>query len=386
MSLLLDDSTTWPAPRAAYFHVPFCAHRCGYCNFTLVAGRDELIGPYLDALATELSWLETPRPVDTLFIGGGTPTHLPPRALDRLLTLARRWFPLNAGYEFSVEANPVDVTADRASVLQAQGVNRVSLGAQSFRAEKLRLLERDHTGETIHRAVKLLRSTMASISLDLIFGAPGETLAEWQADVAQGIALAPDHISTYGLTFERGTTFYGRLQRGELRQLDEDLERAMYEHAIDTLSAAGYEHYEVSNFAKPGRRCRHNETYWNAEGYFAAGPGAARYVGGVREINHRGTLAYLQKVSRGESPAAERETLSPEDRAREALVIGLRRIEGVNTATFRERFGVAVEELGGVALARHIDAGVLVRDSGFLRLTRSGLMVSDSLWGEYLRA
>jgi len=377
---------SWPEPRAAYLHVPFCAHRCGYCNFTLVADRDDLIGPYLDALGTELSQLAQPRPVDTLFIGGGTPTHLPPAALDRLLTLARNWFPLAEGCEFSVEANPRDIDVERVAVLAAHGVNRVSLGAQSFRSDKLRLLERDHDAATIRLAVELLRPAVNSISLDLIFGAPGETLAEWQADVAQGIALAPDHVSTYGLTFERGTTFYGRLQRGNLRQLDEDLERAMFEHAIDALADAGYEHYEVSNFARPGMRCRHNETYWNADPYFAAGPGAARYVAGAREINHRGTLAYIRRIASGNSPVAERETLSADDRAREALVIGLRRIAGVDLAAFQQRFGVSVEELGGKALARHVQAGLLEHVEGRLRLTRAGLMVSDSLWGEYLRS
>lgn len=386
MSSQLDDPAAWPDPRAAYLHVPFCAHRCGYCNFTLVAGRDDLIEPYLAALARELSWLETPRPVDTLFIGGGTPTHLSPPQLARLLTLARNWFPLAPGYEFSVEANPVDITPECVAVLVAHGVNRVSLGAQSFRAEKLRLLERDHDSATIRCAVELLRHAIDSVSLDLIFGAPGETLAEWRRDLSEALALAPDHLSTYGLTFERGTTFYGRLHHGELRQLDEELERAMFEHAIDMLSGAGYEHYEVSNFAQPGKRCRHNETYWNADSYFAAGPGAARYVGGVREVNHRGTLAYLQRISRGESPVAEREALSAEDRAREALVIGLRRIAGVNMQAFRARFGVSVEQLGGDALARHVEAGLLARQNGSLRLTRSGLMVSDSLWSEYLRA
>jgi oxygen-independent coproporphyrinogen-3 oxidase len=385
MTLAAQD-IAWPEPTAAYLHVPFCAHRCGYCNFTLVAGRDDLIDAYLDAISAELSWLETPRPVNTLFIGGGTPTHLPPPALDRLLSLARRWFPPRDGYEFSVEANPIDISAERVAVLAAHGVNRVSLGAQSFRAEKLRLLERDHSDETIRRAVELLRPAIGAISLDLIFGAPGETLPDWKADVATALQLTPDHLSTYGLTFERGTTFYGRQQRGELQSLDEDLERAMFEHAIDALAADGYEHYEVSNFARPGKRCRHNETYWNAESYFAAGPGAARYVRGVREINHRGTLAYLRHVAAGESPVAECETLSPDDRAREALVIGLRRMSGVDRRAFAERFGMTVESLGGNALQRHLQAGFFVLEADTLRLSREGLMVSDALWGEYLHA
>jgi oxygen-independent coproporphyrinogen III oxidase len=375
----------WPEPRAAYLHVPFCAHRCGYCNFTLVSGRDELIEPYLAALERELTQLGAPREVDTLFIGGGTPTHLPPKALDRLLTLARRWFPLADGYEFSIEANPIDIDANRVAVLAAHGVNRVSLGAQSFRAEKLRVLERDHTSDTIRNAMALLRPAVRSISLDLIFGAPGETLAQWQADVAEALALGPDHLSTYGLTFERGTTFYGRLTRGDLNQLDENVERARYEFAIDALTAAGFEHYEVSNFARSGMRCRHNEVYWNADCYFAAGPGAARYVRGVREINHRSTLTYLKLLEQGKSPVADREELNAEDRAREALVVGLRRLRGVNLRAFAERFHVTVDQLAGAALEKHLAQGLLAIDNETLRLTRNGLMVSDALWGEYLR-
>lgn len=381
----LSDVAVLAEPTAAYVHVPFCARRCGYCNFTLVAGRDDLIGPYLVALEKELSWLVAPRPVDTLFVGGGTPTHLAPRQLDRLLKLATQWFPLNREYELSVEANPIDIDAERVAVLVERGVNRVSLGAQSFRAAKLRLLERDHGRETIEAAAELLRPAVGSLSLDLIFGAPGETLDDWRRDLEAALALAPHHISTYGLTFELGTTFFARRSKGVLRPLDEDAERAMYECAIDTLTASGYEHYEVSNFALAGHRCRHNEAYWNADAYFAAGPGAARYVGGVREANHKSTLAYLKRVGAGQSPVAEQERLDAEDRAREALVLGLRRMEGVRLTAFAERFGFSVRDLGDRALAKHLEQGWLVLEGDRLRLTREGLMVSDSLWGEYLR-
>ncbi|MDZ4782724.1 MAG: radical SAM family heme chaperone HemW [Planctomycetia bacterium] len=380
-----NAATHFAEPRAAYIHVPFCAHRCGYCNFTLVAGRDELIEPYLAAIAKELSWLETPRPVDTLFIGGGTPTHLPPRELDRLLALARQWFPLSDGYEFSVEANPIDIDGKRVAVLAAAGVTRVSLGAQSFRLEKLRLLERDHTAEVIQTAVDLLRPAVRSLSLDLIFGAPGETLDDWQAELAAALRLRPDHVSTYGLTFERGTTFYSRRSHGSIQQLGEDVERTMYEYAIDTLTSTGFEHYEVSNFARPNHHCRHNKVYWNADSYFAAGPGAARYVNGVRETNHRSTLAYLKRIEQGASPVAESETLDPEDRAREALVLGLRRLDGVPQEEFAARFEFTVEELGGASLTTHLKHGLLEIQDDRLQLTREGLLVSDALWGEYLR-
>jgi putative oxygen-independent coproporphyrinogen III oxidase len=373
-------------PRSAYVHVPFCAHRCGYCNFTLVAGRDDLVEPYLRAIETELSWLDEPRPVETLFFGGGTPTRLSPDALDRLMNIVLRWFPLEPGGELSVEANPADLDRPHVDVLAAHGVSRVSLGAQSFDPAKLKTLERDHSPERIAESMALLRPCVRSISLDLIFAAPQETLAGWQSDLAAALTLAPDHVSTYGLTFERGTRFWGRRASGALRSQDEETERAMYAAAIGTLSAAGFEHYEVSNFARSGHRCRHNEVYWAAEGYYAAGPGAARYVAGRREVNHRSTTTYLRRVLAGQSPVAEAETLSPEDRAREALVIGLRRLDGIEREEFAARTGFDLDALAGDALDRYTALGLFEDDGRHIRLTRAGLFVSDAIWPALLRA
>lgn len=377
------------APRAAYIHVPFCRHRCGYCNFTLIAGRDDLVQRYINTLELELAALEQPREVDTLFLGGGTPTHLEPAKLARLLELVQHWFPITPGGEFSIEANPIDladdVASERGAVLQAAGVTRVSLGAQSFRADKLQLLERDHDAAAIRRALKLARGFARSVSLDLIFGAPGETLDQWQADLEAALELAPDHISTYGLTFERGTRFWSRKLHGELAQLPEEIERDMYALAIDRLSAAGYEHYEVSNFARPGHRCRHNEVYWAGAEYFAAGPGAARYVAGRREVNHRSTLTWIDRLERGQAPVAESETLDAEDRARELLVLALRRREGIAREEFRQRTGYEIDALVGRELARYTQLGLFAEEQGRLTLTRAGLYVSDALWPAFLR-
>jgi oxygen-independent coproporphyrinogen-3 oxidase len=349
-----------------------------------VAGRDDLIDEYLTVVERELSWLENPREVDTLFLGGGTPTHLPPAQLGRLLTVARQWFPLAEGYELSVEANPIDVDEDRVAVLAELGVNRLSLGAQSFDTAKLELLERDHRADDVRRAVGLARDRCRSISLDLIFACPGETLETWAADLEAALSLRPDHVSTYGLTFERGTAFWGRLRKHELDRADEELERAMYALAIDRLTAEGFEHYEVSNFAKPGHRCRHNEVYWAGASYYAAGPGAARYVNGRREINHRSTTTYLRRVLSGQSPVAEWEELPPEDRAREALVLGLRRLAGVDRQEFAWRTGFEVDDLAAREIGQFLERGLLVEEGGRLRLTRDGLFVSDSLWPRIL--
>lgn len=372
-------------PRAAYLHVPFCRHRCGYCNFTVVAGRDELIPAYLQALEKELSSLGVPREVDTLFVGGGTPTHLRPEELSKLLEIARRWFPLAPGYEFSVEANPADLNRQRLEVLAEGGVNRLSLGVQSFHAATLGVLERDHRQDQILSVWELARPRFPSLSLDLIFGCPGQSQGLWQADLEAALALHPDHVSAYGLTYERGTSFWARRMRGELVAAGEELERALFELAIDRLTAAGLAHYEVSNFARAGHTCRHNETYWAAGEYYAAGPGAARYVAGRRETNHRSTTTWLKRVLAGQSPVAEAEELPPEDRAREALVLGLRRMAGIDLAEFADRFGYDVATLAGEALDTFITLGLVERAGERIRLTRAGLLVSDSLWGRILR-
>lgn len=371
-------------PRSAYIHVPFCRHRCGYCNFTLVAGRDDLIATYLEALAKELSWLKEPHEVDTLFFGGGTPTHLPMQELAQLFDLAKRWFPLAPGYELSVEANPIDLDEGRCEVLRQAGVTRVSLGVQSFRSEKLQSLERDHRQPEILAAYNNARKFAQSVSLDLIFAVPGETLEQWRQDLETAISLQPDHISTYGLTFERGTSFWGRLNRGELSRTEEETEGQMYELAIDLLAAAGYEHYEVSNFARPGHRCRHNEAYWTGRPYFAAGPGAARYIAGRREMNHRSTTTYIQLVLAGQSPVAESEELAPEARARERLVFALRRLEGISQAEFEKETGYSVAQLVETPLHKFIAQGLFAKTDDNLRLTRRGLLVSDALWPSFL--
>lgn len=374
-----------PAPRAAYIHVPFCRHRCGYCNFTLVAGRDDLIGAYLDALERELSSLQTAREVDTLFLGGGTPTHLSVDQLRQLLRTILRWFPLASDAEFSVEANPVDIQAEKIGVLAEQGVNRLSLGVQSFADEKLATLERDHRREQIDSAVRLSRESIDSVALDLIFGVPGETRAAWQGDLEAALRLGPDHMSTYGLTFERGTSFWTRRLRQELAAIDEEDERWMYETAIEMLVAAGFEHYEVSNFAQPAKRCRHNENYWLGGGYYAAGPGAASFIGGTRSMNHRSTTTYIQRLRAGHSPIAESETLGPEDAARERLVFGLRRLEGVARAAFSAATGFDMDQLVGAEITRLVQQGLLDDQADRVRLTRTGLLLSDAIWPLILR-
>jgi len=263
-------------------HIPFCAHHCGYCDFAVVTGQDHHIDMYIAGLAAELSQLGTPQPVRTLFLGGGTPTYLSCRQLEVLLTTIRRWLPPEPGHEFSVEANPGTLDAAKVAVLEDHGVNRLSLGAQSFHPHLLRVLERNHAPADVGRSLDAAGKRIGNISLDLIFGVPGQTLAEWRADLDQGLAFQPAHVSTYGLTFEKGTRLWKQQAAGALHALGEEAELAMYLEAMDRLESAGFEHYEISSFARPGCRCRHNQVYWANEAYFGFGVGAARYVEGCR--------------------------------------------------------------------------------------------------------
>lgn len=372
-------------PRAVYVHVPFCRHRCGYCDFPLVAGRDDLIAGYFHALRIELRAVEDRPEVDTLFFGGGTPTHLPPEQLRELFTLVRRTFRLSPDAEVSVEANPLDLDDDRIDVLIDSDINRVSLGVQSFDAGALEVLERDHRPDDIGDVVaRLEHRGVQNRSIDLIFGVPGQSLDAWEQTLDRAISLGVEHISTYGLTYEKGTAFWTRRETGILRPVDEEIERAMYAAAMQRLPSDGYQQYELSNFARPGFHCRHNQVYWQGESYFAFGPGAARYVGGVRSTNHRSVTTWLKRVLAGKSPIAESEVLSAEQRARELVMLGLRQTAGIDRAAFADRTGYDLRDLEPAAFDRFIADGLLEERDGFVRLTWEGRFLADTVISEFL--
>ena len=375
--------------RSAYVHVPFCRRRCGYCDFTLVAGRDDLADRYLAALDRELDRVAPPAAggrveLDTLFLGGGTPTRLTGDQFDRLFASVFRRYRLADGAEVTVEANPADITPDLVARLADCGVNRVSLGVQSFDAAALRTLERDHTPADIPRVLDAVRARIENVSLDLIFAVPGQDLRGWEATLDAAVALKPAHLSTYGLTFEKGTAFWSRRRRGDLTPAEEEEERAMYAAAVDRPAAAGFRQYELSSHSLPGRECRHNRAYWCGDDFEAFGPGAANLIGGVRRTNHRGVLGWLKRVERGEPPWTEEERLSPDDRAREVVMLNLRRAEGVDRDDFRLRTGFEIEDLLGDSLSEQEGLGFVAVDAAGVRLTRAGRFVADSVVEAFL--
>jgi len=370
-------------PRSVYIHIPFCRHRCGYCNFALVAGRDHLIEPFLEALEKEINLVPGSFEIDTLFFGGGTPSHLSPTQMKRLGEIVLSKFTFAEGAEVSAECNPSDISESTLSSLKSIGVNRISLGVQSFNTDKLKILERDHDGEIAKRAFELSMEATGNVSMDLIFAAPDETLSQWEQDLQTAISLGPTHLSTYELTWEKGTTFWNRKQRGDLNGSDENSLVDMYQLAIERCRSVGLEQYEVSSFAKSEKRCKHNIQYWLCNPWFAFGPGAASFVAGVRNTNHRSSMAWLKLIGEGKSPVHEAEPLSAKDRAIERLIFGLRMIDGIDVAAFENTCGIKLEDIAG-AILESLLKRELVELGSHLKLTPRGMMVSDSVVCEFL--
>ena len=377
-------------PRAVYLHVPFCHRRCGYCDFTLVANRADLIESYLRGVELELEqWRKSrnenfPLEVDSIFFGGGTPSYLPADEFTRLCQLLRRCFVPGPQCEWSLEANPEDLEETRISAWVQAGVNRVSLGVQSFHPQHLQTLERVHSAADVAAVVDKLRPHIDNISFDLIFGVPGQSLQDWQETVNQAIALKPRHLSAYGLTFEKGTAFWKRRRTGILQPVGDELERAMYAWTMDELPRRGYSQYEISNYAQSGFACAHNETYWRGAGYFAFGPGAASFENGVRRLNHRSVASWLKRVHAGQSPIVEEEQLDPRASAGEAVMLSLRRNVGVNLPEFQDDYGFHPRELAGEEYSRMLDCGWIEETSDCLRLTREGRFVADTVVTAFL--
>lgn len=366
-------------PRSVYIHIPFCRHRCGYCNFALVADRDYLIDRFLAALKLELNSWPGKIELQTLFLGGGTPTHLSREQLQQLFEMLGEHFDFSDA-EVTSEANPSDLTPSKIDTLFELGVNRISLGVQSFRAAKLKQLERDHHAEVVEEVVAELKKYTDNISFDLIFATMGETPKMWQDDLQHAISLGPKHLSTYELTIEMGTAFWKQEKLGQLVQTDENLRADMYRSTIELLEQHGLKQYEISSFAAEGFQCEHNLIYWSGRPYLAFGAGASRYVDGVRETNHGSVSTYIKRIESAQSPVGFSEKLSSKERAKELLTVGLRKIEGVNEVEFRELTQFGFENLLTSPSAKELFVhGLVERVGNHLRLTEKGVLLYDGI-------
>ncbi|MFT4469574.1 radical SAM family heme chaperone HemW [Arthrobacter sulfonylureivorans] len=370
-----------------YVHIPFCRVRCGYCDFNTYtakelgsgASQDEYSGTLnteLDLAARVLRGSGLPdRPLATVFFGGGTPTLLPAPDLASMLGQAGRLWGLEPDAEVTTEANPDSVTPESLKILADAGFTRVSFGMQSAVPHVLKVLDRTHNPERVPQAVQWAREAGLKVSLDLIYGTPGESIADWEASLDSAIACGPDHISAYALIVEDGTKLAAQIRRGEVPGIDDDDHATKYEIADARLAAAGYSWYEVSNWARtPEDRCRHNLAYWRGDDWWGAGPGAHSHIGGVRWWNVKHPAAYAQRLATGVSPAAGRETLDPGTRQLEHVMLQTRIIDGLRTQDLGPNGRKAVAGLIADALVEPAAAF-----AGTIRLTLKGRLLADAV-------
>ncbi|HTA40562.1 MAG TPA: radical SAM family heme chaperone HemW [Candidatus Acidoferrales bacterium] len=370
-----------------YVHLPFCPYICPYCDFAKWPARASATGRYLSALYSELE-REPQVAAATFFLGGGTPNAYDAPSIAQLVARLHEHFPApNAclARETTIECNPELVTPSDFAAYRDAGITRVSIGVQSFEPDEIATLGRKHTPEMVRDVVALGRAAgLGSISLDLIFGVPGQTAASWQRTLDAAIALDVDHVSTYGLTVEEGTPYADWQAREPQAFFDDTREAQLYAMAIDTLRAAGYEHYEVSNFARPGQRCRHNENYWANGEYAGLGVGAASYRAGVRAVHVRELEPYIAASLDGGPIPSESERLEGFRRAGEAIMLALRTSQGVRLADFKNRYGVDLLEHYAPVVGRFTEAGLLERSDDALRLTERGRFLANDVCGAFV--
>lgn len=377
-------------PRSLYLHVPFCRSKCGYCDFYSISNADnQLMRRYARAIKLEARRRTTaetrPLMLDTAYFGGGTPSALP---ADLLADLVATVTGVNQGdeiAEFTVEANPESFDEQKAAMLRRSGVNRLSLGIQSLDERTLAALGRKCSPDRSRDTVKMIRrADFYNFSLDIIFGVPGQTLQQWLADLEAVLALESEHLSVYGLSIEPQTPLGRAVAAGHAAPVDEELYVEMMLAGRDRLRRAGYEHYEISNYARPGRRSRHNLTYWHNEPYVGLGPAAASFLSGRRSKNIADVVEYCQLTENGRPATAESERLEGEAAARETAMLALRLTEGLDLAEFRLRTGYDPTILFSDAISQHAATGMIEINGNRIRLSDAALPLADSILADFV--
>lgn len=380
-----DKADSW-APLGLYVHVPFCASTCDFCAFYQTTPTADGVQQFLKGVEREADSVSWPRPVTTVFWGGGTPGLLAPRDLGRLAEIIRARFGVTEPKEWTVELAPASVTEERLRVLRDVGVTRVSMGVQSFQPALLDALGRQHTREQIYRAYERIRAVgFRSVNLDLMFALPGQTTEECADDVRAAVALAPDHLSTYCLTFEEDTKLWLKLSQGRVK-LDPEREAELYEATWAQLAELGYAQYEVSNFAKSGHRCLHNLNTWRMHEWVGLGPSAASQHGGWRGGNVADLEKWRAGIETGVRMTEDRMAVTPAALAEDALIFGLRMNDGVDVARWKARAPGAPWAAIEATLANLAEAEVLVREGSRVRLTQRGRLIADSVGLEIMTA
>ncbi len=378
-----------------YIHIPFCLKKCRYCDFASYAGRASMMHPYVDAVLAEAQ-IEAERlshpNIETIFIGGGTPSLLPPEELVRLMDGIRHCFPIVQNAEITSEANPGTLTADWLHSAVDAGINRLSLGMQVAQPRLLRLLGRIHTLPEVVQSVDMARQAgIRNLNLDLMFGLPTQTVDDWQETLHAAFSMEPEHLSCYGLIPEDGTPLKRDLDAGRLSLPEEDAERAMYDLTLNLLAAQGYEQYEISNFAKPGYVCKHNLGYWRQVPYLGFGASSASMIPDadasnayLRRSNPASLEQYLSMIRTQDFFAREETHISPKEAQFETLMLGLRTTQGVSESAFAVMHGVSIEQRYGTILDRLEKQGLLLHQDGYWRLSRRGMDVQNAILVEFM--
>lgn len=371
-----------------YIHIPFCKSKCYYCDFNSFAGREELTGPYFEALGDEIRYysgrLKNCK-IKTIFIGGGTPSLVEARHIYEILNSCRQHFNLEESVEISIETNPGTLTYEKLMMYKASGINRLSIGLQAWQDRLLQELGRIHRMDEFIENYNLAKKVgFKNINVDLIFGLPGQRMNDWIESVVNVPKLGATHISCYSLKIEDDTVFGNRLAEGELIPADDELDREMYYFAIDKLSKLGFHHYEISNFAKPGYECRHNLTYWRAEEYLGVGAGAHSYLEGKRFNNICKIEDYISFILNQELPVENVELIDKKDAMSEFLILGLRLIDGISMSEFKSRFDEDIFNIFGNEINKLLRKQLIEQDGDRLKLTETGLDVANKVFVEFL--
>ncbi|HJM75150.1 MAG TPA: radical SAM family heme chaperone HemW [Dehalococcoidia bacterium] len=389
-----------PQSLSLYLHIPFCTSKCGYCDFNSYEGLDHLAPGYTQALLREIElWGPAARDfsVDTVFFGGGTPSLTNLDDMSAITGAVREHYNLADGTEWSLEANPTDLEREHVEGLRELGINRLSLGVQSLHDDELEMLERAHIADRAVEAVEMARAAgFDNVSMDFIYGLIGQPLERWQQTLERALTLRPEHLSLYALSVEPGTALHYRVSKGELPEPDPDVAADQYEWTRERMAEAGYEHYEISNWSTPGRQCRHNLVYWHAAPYLGLGAGAHSLFAGQRFANLDAPTRYIEAVDETFEERARSgggtmlqiaggETPDEATLRADAMILGLRLIDGVSVADFEQRFGASPDAIFGEAIERHTGLGLLERDGDRLRLTPRGLLLSNEVFIDLLR-
>lgn len=372
---------------SAYIHIPFCEHICYYCDFNKVFIEGQPVDEYIEALLKEAQLLQGQYPATsskTLYVGGGTPTSLSALQLDRLLGGLREVMPFTEG-EFTVEANPGDLTADKLDVMKNYGVNRLSMGVQTFDNRLLKKIGRKHTSEDVYQTIALLEEKdFSNVSIDLIYALPGQSLESFRDTVKRALELGLPHYSLYSLILENKTMFMNWVRRGKLQLPDQELEAQMFLETIEAMTKAGRQQYEVSNFAAPGFESQHNLVYWNNENYYGIGAGASGYLGNLRYKNHGPIQHYLKPLKENQLPVIEEERLTRKAQIEEEMFLGLRKLSGVEKQKFYQKFNCSLEDIYQEKIVQLV-AQELVKDTPkALMLTQKGLFQGNDVFEQFL--